>query len=603
MKKLNLTFLRFFSIFTLKRRLLITYLGLSSLILLITALSFYTASKKLLIKNASAASEQQLSIITNNLSEKIGHITDYAITLSINSEIAETLKETPTVPSNSLNRFFTNSALTKQAQRIIGLHKNIYQWDILDTENNWFHSSSSITDELTPYLSSALLDSLKDNSEFHFLGPALIDSQPMFVALKSITDIDTTKYLGAVVLLIQESNISSAFQDLPGSETQSFYILDSSGQILSSTNSSAIFENFSSFSGIDEKNLAELKNSDASRVSVDGEDTLVIQKNYPGMDWRIVSMIPVQELNLEHGVILRQILLICLLLFFLSLFFSILCTKTVTSPIQRLASKMQSAAQGNLDITASYYLNDEIAILYEQFNIMIKKIHTLLDNVYAEQEAKQKMEIQLLQSQINPHFLYNTLNMIKSLIELHMPDMAVKAISSMSGFYRNCLSKGDFIITLKQELTLTEQYLYIESLRFMEYADYKIQIDSACLLENIKIPKLTLQPLIENIFVHGLTDSVCHILISLTEDKNNLYIRVQDNGTGISSERLLVLKQSLEKENLSEKSFGLPSIHQRIRLLYGPPYGLTIESMEQKYTIVTVTLPKGDSIDENSRTH
>ena len=603
MKKVNFLIFRLSSGLTLKSRLLITYLCLSGFILFITAFSFYTTSKQVLIKNAVISSEQQLSIITNNLSEKIGHITDYAITLSINSELAEILKENPTVPTNSLERFFTNSALTKQAQRIIGLHKNIYQWDILDTENQWFHSSTSITEEITPYLSSELLDSLSQNPQFYFLGPVLVESEPVFMALKPISDIDTTRYLGTVVLLIKESNISSAFQNLPDSKEKNFYILDSSNRILSSTDSAEVFQDFSDFTGISSQGMAELTRNNTAIADIYGEDTLVIRKAYPGMDWHVINMIPIKELNLEHWVLLKQIIFICILLFVLSFMFSVLCAKTVTAPIQKLASKMQSASQGNLNITASYHSKDEISILYNQFNSMMKKIHSLLDNIYVEQNAKQEMEIKLLQSQISPHFLYNTLNMIKSLIELDMADTAIRAISALSGFYRNSLSKGSFIISLKQVLELTKQYLYIESLRFMEYIDYEVSIDTNYPMEDIKIPKLTLQPLIENIFVHALTDKFCHISISLREEGNNILITVQDNGMGISSEKLEKLTSALNSSSMSEASFGIPSIHQRIRLLYGSPYGLHISSSQNSYTSVTILLPKkGGEIHENNRT-
>ena len=146
---------------SLKRRLFITYLLLSSLILMLTSVFFYTASKKVLIKRAALSSQQQLSLITSNLGEKIDHISNYAITLSINSNIADVLKENPTVPENTLEHFLVNSELTDQAQRIIGLHKNIYAWDILDTENHWFHSSTTETDQLDSILGPEVLDSQK----------------------------------------------------------------------------------------------------------------------------------------------------------------------------------------------------------------------------------------------------------------------------------------------------------------------------------------------------------------------------------------------------------------------------------------------------------
>lgn len=590
-----------FSTFPIKHRLLITYLFLSGFILVITAIAFYNTAKNALVEHATLSSQQQLAIITNNLSEKIGHISDYAITLSINSDIGETLKENPTVPENALSRFFVNSDLTKQAQRIIGLHKNISNWDILDTENKWYHSSTEITEELTPFLSPEFLQVLKTDPSFHFLGPYTIDGTPTFAALKPVTDIDTTKYLGTVVLLIKESSISSAFRDLPDSDLRNFYITNSNNTILSSSTSDGIYESFVSYTGISMQEMQKLEDTNIATAYIHGTETLLIRKEYPGLDWYVVNLIPLQNLTMEHKTVLQTIVLICVLLFILSLFFSMLCTRTVTAPIQRLASKMETASMGNLDISASYHSNDELAVLYKQFNLMMQRIQ--IDHVYEEQSAKQEMEIRLLQSQINPHFLYNTLSTIKSLIELEMNDTAVKAVAAMSVFYRNSLSKGRFIIPLKQELELTEQYLYIQSLRYMEYVDYEFNLTATFPTEQIDIPKLTLQPIVENIFVHALSTEKCHINVSLTEDDSTVSIIITDNGTGIPSDKLEELRTSVNSGNVDGKSFGLPSIHHRITLLYGKNYGLTISSQEKKFTAVTVTLPKGGIKNENPDDH
>lgn len=592
-----------FSTFPIKHRLLITYLFLSGFILVITAIAFYNTAKNALVEHATLSSQQQLAIITNNLSEKIGHISDYAITLSINSDIGETLKENPTVPENALSRFFVNSDLTKQAQRIIGLHKNISNWDILDTENKWYHSSTEITEELTPFLSPEFLQVLKTDPSFHFLGPYTIDGTPTFAALKPVTDIDTTKYLGTVVLLIKESSISSAFRDLPDSDLRNFYITNSNNTILSSSTSDGIYESFVSYTGISMEEMQKLEDTNIATAYIHGTETLLIRKEYPGLDWFVVNLIPLQNLTMEHKTVLQTIVLICVLLFILSLFFSMLCTRTVTAPIQRLASKMETASMGNLDISASYHSNDELAVLYKRFNLMMQRIQSLIHNVYEEQSAKQEMEIRLLQSQINPHFLYNTLSTIKSLIELEMNDTAVKAVAAMSVFYRNSLSKGRFIIPLKQELELTEQYLYIQSLRYMEYVDYEFNLTATFPTEQIDIPKLTLQPIVENIFVHALSTEKCHINVSLTEDDSTVSIIITDNGTGIPSDKLEELRTSVNSGNVDGKSFGLPSIHHRITLLYGKNYGLTISSQEKKFTAVTVTLPKGGIKNEDPDDH
>lgn len=582
---------RLFSWISLKYRLFITYLLLSSLILLLTSVFFYSASKKVLIKCATLSSQQQLSLITNNLGDKINHISDYAITLSINSNIANVLKENPTVPKNELEHFLVNSELTNQTQRIIGLHKNIYAWDILDTENHWFHSSTTETDQLDSLLDSEILDNLRTNLAFQFLGPFQISGEPTFVVLKSITNIDNTKYLGALVLLIKEANISSVFRNLPDSSSRYFYITNEKRQILSSSSSKGIYEDFSSYAGIDPTKYKTLAETGSQIFSINNTDFLFICKSSPALNWKVINLIPLENLTLDHVVILHNILIISIVVFILSVVFSILCTSTVTAPIQRLVDKMKSASAGKLDISVSYSSNDELAVLYNQFNLMMQKIQTLLNDIYEEQNAKQKMEVQLLQSQINPHFLYNTLNTIKSLIELDMKETAVKAVSAMSTFYRNSLSKGQFIIPLRQELILTEQYLYIQNLRYMDFVDYEITYESSWEDHEAEIPKLTIQPVVENIFVHGLTNQMCHIHLNVSIKNNTIYISISDNGSGIPREKLTELNRSIRDFKTARYSFGLPSINHRISLLYGENYGLTIKSSPENGTTVTIAIP------------
>lgn len=582
---------RLFSWISLKYRLFITYLLLSSLILLLTSVFFYSASKKVLIKCATLSSQQQLSLITNNLGDKINHISDYAITLSINSNIANVLKENPTVPKNEPEHFLVNSELTNQTQRIIGLHKNIYAWDILDTENHWFHSSTTETDQLDSLLDSEILDNLRTNLAFQFLGPFQISGEPTFVVLKSITNIDNTKYLGALVLLIKEANISSVFRNLPDSSSRYFYITNEKRQILSSSSSKGIYEDFSSYAGIDPTKYKTLAETGSQIFSINNTDFLFICKSSPALNWKVINLIPLENLTLDHVVILHNILIISIVVFILSVVFSILCTSTVTAPIQRLVDKMKSTSAGKLDISVSYSSNDELAVLYNQFNLMMQKIQTLLNDIYEEQNAKQKMEVQLLQSQINPHFLYNTLNTIKSLIELDMKETAVKAVSAMSTFYRNSLSKGQFIIPLRQELILTEQYLYIQNLRYMDFVDYEITYESSWEDHGAEIPKLTIQPVVENIFVHGLTNQMCHIHLNVSIKNNTIYISISDNGSGIPREKLTELNRSIRDFKTARYSFGLPSINHRISLLYGENYGLTIKSSPENGTTVTIAIP------------
>ena len=578
---------------SLKRRLFITYLLLSSLILMLTSVFFYTASKKVLIKRAALSSQQQLSLITSNLGEKIDNISNYAITLSINSNIADVLKENPTVPENTLEHFLVNSELTDQAQRIIGLHKNIYAWDILDTENHWFHSSTTETDQLDSILGPEVLDSLQTNLAFQFLGPFQISGEPTFVALKSITNIDNTKYLGALVLLIRETNISSAFRDLPDSSSRDFYITDENGQILSSSSSGGIYKDFSSYTKISSENYKTLTETDRQFFSVDGTDTLFICKSYPDLNWNVINLIPLESLTLDHMVILHNILLISIVVFILSVFFSILCTGTVTAPIQKLVEKMKSASAGKLNISASYSSNDELAVLYNQFNLMMQKIQTLLNDIYEEQNAKQKMEIRLLQSQINPHFLYNSLSIINWMAIKSRQKEISRVTLALSTFYRTALSKGADMVTVETCIRNIEAYLEIQLI--MHDNDFKVEWNIDPSVQQELVPKLALQPIVENALEHGLDvkeEGEKLLKLYFFEENGDVVIRVEDNGIGMEQE------QAEKLLTYQAKGYGLKNVNDRMCILYGEKYAIRILSKVGEGTSVDMRIPKEVKKDE-----
>lgn len=564
---------------SLKRRLFITYLLLSSLILMLTSVFFYTASKKVLIKRAALSSQQQLSLITSNLGEKIDNISNYAITLSINSNIADVLKENPTVPENTLEHFLVNSELTDQAQRIIGLHKNIYAWDILDTENHWFHSSTTETDQLDSILGPEVLDSLQTNLAFQFLGPFQISGEPTFVALKSITNIDNTKYLGALVLLIRETNISSAFRDLPDSSSRDFYITDENGQILSSSSSGGIYKDFSSYTKISSENYKTLTETDRQFFSVDGTDTLFICKSYPDLNWNVINLIPLESLTLDHMVILHNILLISIVVFILSVFFSILCTGTVTAPIQKLVEKMKSASAGKLNISASYSSNDELAVLYNQFNLMMQKIQTLLNDIYEEQNAKQKMEVRLLQSQINPHFLYNTLDSLYFVAIMHGDDQMAEMVEALSDNFKLALNNGSKYIKVADSVKWMQGYMKLQNMRYNNRFELFVDIRREILQR--ETITFIFQPFIENAMYHGLEPKIGKGKISLRgwQEQNNMIFTIEDDGVGIDDMSRL------------ENGYGVRNVIERIKLNYGEKYGVTFESSPGNGTKVTIVVP------------
>ena len=235
----------------------------------------------------------------------------------------------------------------------------------------------------------------------------------------------------------------------------------------------------------------------------------------------------------------------------------------------------------------------EIGVLGSRFNELMDELDASMQQIYEEQRQRRHNEVRLLQAQIVPHFLYNTMGIISSFIKLGMTEKALATIQNLVSFYRLSLSSGKEIITIKEEVELTRNYIELQQLRYIEYMEYTIECDEDT--ENVWIPKLTIQPLVENVLHHGLrpNEEKCQIHISVTADSPNeiLKISVYDNGTGIKEERLKQLRESLETGKSITKSFGILNIHQRLKLIYGNKYHMEIESQEGEYTQFSLYLP------------
>ncbi|MCI1209449.1 MAG: sensor histidine kinase [Treponema sp.] len=267
-------------------------------------------------------------------------------------------------------------------------------------------------------------------------------------------------------------------------------------------------------------------------------------------------------------------------------------SKSVLLPIEELCEATGNIAKGNFRNPTTKKYDYEISLLSSSINNMSKEISRLLQKTKEEQEHLRLTELQLYQSQINPHFLYNTLDTIIALVESRMADQAVVLIERLSTFFRTTLSEGRSKIRVRDEVQHAASYLEIQEVRYQDIMDYSIDIDPG-ILDCIMI-KLTLQPIVENALYHGIKQKRGHghITIKGFRKKETLYFLVEDNGIGMDEKTLVNLRQSLSgRPSGSSKGFGLTNVHERLRLNYGDSYGLTIESKKNSGTKVFITLP------------
>lgn len=276
----------------------------------------------------------------------------------------------------------------------------------------------------------------------------------------------------------------------------------------------------------------------------------------------------------------------------LALFLTMKAAKSVTKPIQKLCRMTQQVAEGDFTVQTKESNTDEIAVLTRSFNDMTQEIGGLVEDIKQQQKNLRIAETKLLQAQINPHFLYNTLDAIVWLAEENRKDEVVSMVTALSDFFRTTLSKGRDFITVREERSHIESYLKIQQFRYQDIMSYEIDMEEN--MGEFMIPKLTLQPLVENALYHGLKNKRGGGMIKITGrlDGENMIFTVTDDGKGMTKEVLEKLQESIGKEkgDKSIDGFGIGNVNRRIRYYYGERYGVTLESVENDGTKATVTM-------------
>lgn len=270
-------------------------------------------------------------------------------------------------------------------------------------------------------------------------------------------------------------------------------------------------------------------------------------------------------------------------------------SRSIYTPIKKLHDVTTTITRNDLQALVNRENADEITELGINFNIMIGKIRELLDSKIKEQESLKKAELRALQAQINPHFLYNTLDTIIWMAEAQKTDQIVKIVSALSSFFRISLSKGQDWITIEEEIERIRSYLTIQKMRYQDIMNYEIEVSKN--VENFTILKLILQPLVENALYHGIKNKRqggTIIIRAKPKGTNEVLLEVEDDGIGFTSEKLAQLQTELNDDSGDirlESGFGIGNVNKRIRLYYGKQYGITIKSEYYTGTRVSLIIP------------
>lgn len=322
----------------------------------------------------------------------------------------------------------------------------------------------------------------------------------------------------------------------------------------------------------------------------DGQEFLLMYHRYEKLDWIIVGLAPTRELTKESATLIRLVLLVLLGGFLLLSAIVSLISRSITKPILSLGRAITDVADGDLDAQAEVFYHDEIGALTKGFNQMVRNTSRLMDNLIDEQVKKRQYELSLLQSQINPHFLYNTLENICGLAELKRNEDIILLTGELAAFYRGVLSGGSMVVSIKEELEITREYLKIVRHSRKDFT-FDIDVDEDIL--PYSTIKLLLQPLVENAVKHGLPykKRMGHIIITGRAVGESILLTVADNGIGIPPDRVDTIFEQIS-DCYHAKAFGLKATNERIKIYFGTECGLRLASVYGEGVTVTAVLPK-----------
>lgn len=366
------------------------------------------------------------------------------------------------------------------------------------------------------------------------------------------------------------------------------YLMDSKGEIIWHPK----FELIAS-GRVKENNLVAAGYDDGSREEVfNGTSQTVVTKTVGYTGWKLVGVIKGTGISLNMLKTRLFIVFVILLIIFIVIIINSYISFRVTNPIRELEKSVKALEEGNLD--ADIYMGGsyEVQHLGKSVQDMKFRIKGLMQDIVNEHEEKRKSEFDSLQAQINPHFLYNTLDIIVWQIENEKQSEAVHTVTALARFFRLSLGKGKNIVTVRDEIDHVKNYLMIQHMRFKNKFDYEFDIAE----DVLELPslKLMLQPLVENAIYHGMEfmDGDGLIMVKAWREEDELYLSVADNGLGMTEDKVeMILTGKSSSGNGRGSGIGVKNVNERIKLYFGEAYGLSIDSEPDEGTKVTIHLP------------
>jgi len=560
-------------------------------ILLIGSTSYYMTKKTVELR-VSESTVETLKQIDKNMNMVLGNAGDLSLYVISDPNIRNFCKMKPEQlsqyqdPLVTLNESYAN--LTNTKSYILSI--NVYG----DQGLNFETAGYSFVNDKEKLRLKQYEDNIPQNGNY-ILTPTynrdytVLGSKYVISLYRQLNDINyLSRRLGIIRLDLDEREINKTYKDIKLGNTGYVFITNKNGEILSHSDVSMLSKNIRNAEPF---NQAFTSGTDLGfyRKSYKNTDALITYYTSSNQNLMYISIVPFKELAKELDTSLAITFFLSLLVCAIAFIILTIITGKMTKPIKKMTKLMKKIEEGDLDVVLNTDRKDEIGILGKSFNSMTARLKTLINEVYKIQISKKEAELKALQAQIDPHFLYNTLDVIYWTSRLEKAPKTGELVDALSKLFKLGLNKGNEITTVKNEVDHIKSYLLIQKYRYDEAPTFIIDIDPS--LYEYSTIKLILQPFVENSLLHGFSTSgkKGEIKILGTDLGEDIQFEVVDNGVGMDEDRI---NEIYDPEFEGRKGFGVYNVDQRIKLYFGEKYGVVIHSNKEDGTRVVITIPK-----------
>lgn len=555
--------------------------------------SDFVAYKKTLNDQMSKSIDENLRSMQKQSEALVYNLSDIRQLLSYD---ADTIDEGYFEAANEVNYFFTS--ILNNNDRFDGIGLMALNGDIATYVNSegftpkegaklsFPAAEPPALDSGQPVISQLDLDATMKSSILHHKNNQVI------AVMRTLLDFkDGNKPIGISLFTQELTKFGELVTHGKIADEDSVVILTEDNQVV--FHNRALPDSFGQLQALAENRLKEGE----MQTSLQWKGQYVIYANSSDFDFKVLTLIPERVLEEKLSVVQRLNIVLILVLALSTVVLSVLLSNFITSPLIRLKKSFKKFEKGDFGVHAEAKGEDEFAEIVKGFNTMVSNVNVLIKEKFEIELFRRQSEIESLQSKINPHFLYNTLSSIKAIIQKENADTAREMVQDLSDLFRYSLNKGQFIVTLGEELNHVSKYLSLQKLRFGDAFQVAFDVDEDLL--HASILRLTVQPIVENAILHGLEDKPGERLIRIYAQSygNEIWIYVEDNGKGMDARQLEEMNAMLGENprtslhSATRDRVGIYNVNSRIKLYYGNEYGITLISEPNEGTVAKIVLP------------